>query len=162
MNAPVISIIAAVSENGVIGCRGGIPWHLPADLARFKSLTMGHPLIVGRRTFESIGRPLPGRRMIVLSRQQSRRVQGCLLAHNVDEALQLAGDAEEVFVGGGREVYEAFLAVADRIYLTVVHRKYDGDVSFPVIPSDFVEAERVEHEGPPRHSYITYERRQAR
>jgi len=129
----IIALIAAVSENGVIGRDGEIPWHLPADLKLFKRLTMGHHLIVGRKTFESISKPLPGRRMIVLSRQPGYSVEGCLTASSLPNALEIARKAgeDEVFIAGGAGVYLQALPLADRFYLSRVHAKVKGDAFFP-------------------------------
>ena len=129
----IISIIAAVSENGVIGRDGQIPWDLPADLRNFKRLTMGHHLIIGRKTWESIGRPLPGRTMIILTRKPGYQTDGCLKAASLPEALEIAeqtGD-DEVFIGGGSSIFEHALTLADRIYLSRVHLKVRGDTFFP-------------------------------
>jgi dihydrofolate reductase len=128
-----ISLIAAVAQNGVIGAENRLPWRLPGDLAQFKSTTMGHVVIVGRRTFESIGRPLPGRRMIVLTHRDDLDLPGVRTARSVDEALALAAGEDEVFVAGGGEVYRAFMPRADRIYLTCVEANVEGDTRFPEI-----------------------------
>lgn len=128
-----ISLIVAMDERRGIGYRGQLPWHLPADLRRFKSLTMGHSLVMGRKTYESIGRSLPGRTMIVLTRDRDYNAPGCLLAHSLEEALEIArqsGD-DEVFVIGGGEVFEQALPLADRIYLTRVHAVFEADTYFP-------------------------------
>jgi dihydrofolate reductase len=130
-----VSIIAAVAENGVIGRDGTLPWHLSADLRRFKQLTMGHTLIMGRRTWESIGRLLPGRRMIVVSRQPGYRVDvnGVETATCVDDALQRSkeGDDDEAFIIGGAELYREALSQADRLYHTRVRAEVPGDTYFP-------------------------------
>ncbi len=128
----LVSIIVAVSQNNVIGRKGDLPWHLSADLRRFKRITMGHHLIMGRRTFESIGRPLPGRTSIVLSRQSALSLPaGVLQATNLDKALVLARGDDEVFVVGGAQIYELALPVTDRIYHTRVLADVVGDVCFP-------------------------------
>ncbi len=127
-----VSIIVAVSRNNVIGRDRGLPWRLSADLRRFKRLTMGHHIIMGRRTFDSIGRPLPGRRSIVLSRHPAPSLpDGVLSAANLDEALALAKDDDEVFIIGGGQIYELALPIADRIYFTRVLADVEGDVCFP-------------------------------
>lgn len=128
-----ISVIAAVAENGVIGRGGDLPWHLPADLRRFKSLTMDHHLLVGRRTWESIGRPLPGREMLVLTRTLSELPEGVRAVSSLEEALEEARAAgeTELFVAGGATVYEAILPRSDRLYLTRVATSVPGDVFFP-------------------------------
>jgi dihydrofolate reductase len=131
-----ISIIVAVAENGVIGRNGKLPWDLPDDLKRFKKLTMGHPIILGRRTWESIGRPLPGRRMIVVSRQAGYHAgpDGVSSAVSLDAALLVAANtgANEVFVIGGAELYRAALPRTDRLYITRVHAVVAGDTHFPL------------------------------
>ena len=130
-----ISIIVAVAENGVIGRGGSLPWRLSADLKRFKQLTMGHTIVMGRRTWESIGRPLPGRRMIVVSRQRgySTGVDGVESASSLDEAISTAARAadDEAFVVGGAAIYREVLPHARRLYLTRVHANVDGDTYFP-------------------------------
>jgi dihydrofolate reductase len=132
-----VSIIAAVAENGVIGRDGKLPWHLSADLRRFKRLTMGHTIIMGRRTWESIARPLPGRRMIVTSRQPEYRVDvpGVDVATSLDGALALARAAgdDEVFIIGGGALYREALPLADRLYYTSVRANVRGDAFFPDI-----------------------------
>ena len=158
MKRPDISLIAAMAENRVIGCKGSIPWHLPADLQRFRQLTMGHPLIVGRKTFESIGGSLPGRTIIVVTRQVHYRPEGCLVAKDLDEALSLAGDAEEIFVGGGGTLYRQALPLANRIYLTLVPGQYEGDAWFPDLPVEFEERAREEVPGEKECFFLTFER----
>lgn len=128
-----ISIIAAADEKGAIGFKGNIPWHLPADFKRFKGLTMGHPVIVGQKTFESIGKPLPRRTNIVVSNIPDYRAEGCLVAHSFEDAVRLAGDADEVFAIGGGQIYKLAMPVAQTIYLTRVHGTFEGDVFFPDI-----------------------------
>ncbi len=129
----IVSIIAALDEEGGIGYQNRIPWHLPGDLARFKKLTMGHHLILGRKTFQSIGRTLPGRQMIVLSRKPEYRPGGCLTALSLGDALELARarGENEAFVIGGGEVYRQALPQADRFYLTRVQASFNADTVFP-------------------------------
>lgn len=124
-----------MAENRVIGARGRLPWHLPDDMRRFKSLTIGHPVVMGRKTFETLSQPLPQRRNIVITTNRGYRTAGAEVVHGLDEALALAGTEEEVFVAGGGQVYRLALPHASRIYLTVVHASYDGDAFFPDIPS---------------------------
>lgn len=131
-----ISLIAAMGSNRVIGSRGTIPWHLPQDLRRFRELTLGQTLIMGRRTFESIGRPLPDRVTIVLTRQADYPAAGCLTADSLDRALLLARPAAEVFICGGGTVYRQALPLADRIYLTEIDCAVTGDTFFPEIPAE--------------------------
>jgi len=126
----VLSIIVAMSENRVIGRAGTLPWHLSADLKRFKKLTMGHAIVMGRKTYESIGRPLPGRVSIVLSRDPKYLVAGVDVVENLEQALAKTRE-EEVFVIGGAQLYEIALPLAERLYLTEVGTTIDGDVFFP-------------------------------
>jgi dihydrofolate reductase len=123
-------IIAAVAENNVIGNENALPWRIPEDLARFKSLTLGHTLVMGRKTFESIGRPLPGRTTLVLTRRDDFEVPGVLVAHDLSEAVSMA-PGPHVFVVGGADIYRLFLPLATRLYLTRVHGTYEGDTRFP-------------------------------
>ena len=132
----MISLIVAASTNNVIGVDGDLPWRLPEDLKKFKSITMGKPMIMGRATYESIGRALPGRRSIVLTRQPGFEAEGCEVASSPEDALRIAGDVEEVMVIGGGKVYEQFLPMADRIYLTRVDAHIEGDTWFPEIDKD--------------------------
>ncbi len=127
------SLIVAVSANGAIGRDGDLPWRLPADLRHFKRLTMGHHLIVGRRTWESVGVVLPGRTMVVVTRDLNYRpkVEGVMVAHSLGEALRLAESDDEPFVAGGAGLYREALKIVDRIYLTRIHREFEADTFFP-------------------------------
>lgn len=131
----MISLIVAVSENGVIGRDNQLPWRLSSDLRRFKALTMGHHLVVGRKTFLSIGRPLPGRHMIVLSRDAAYFPSGVQVARSLPEALDLVSGDDEAFIGGGSELFREALEHVDRLYLTIVHADVEGDSFFPDIDS---------------------------
>jgi len=126
-----LSIIAAMSANRVIGSHNDLPWRLPADWKRFKSLTMGHHLIMGRKTFESIGQPLPGRTTVVITHQTGYAPEGVLVAHSVEQALQMAAGDDEVFVAGGAQIYQQMFPRADRLYLTSIHEEFEGDTDFP-------------------------------
>ncbi len=133
-------MIVAMAENRVIGRNGSLPWSLPGDLQRFKHLTMGRTLVMGRRTFESIGRPLPGRRTIVVSHNRNYPASGCEVVTSLDAALQLAAPAAEVFVCGGAEIYQQALPLTDRIYLTEITAAADGDTFFPeFFPDEYAE-----------------------
>lgn len=132
----MISIIVAASENNVIGNQGALPWRLSDDLKRFKSLTMGKPIVMGRKTWDSIGKPLPGRKNIVITRQPGFVAEGCDVVSSVAEALAAAGDADEIMVIGGSEIYALFMPLAGRVYLTRVHADVEGDVGFPVLDTD--------------------------
>jgi dihydrofolate reductase len=131
--SPRVSLIAAVARNGAIGALGGLPWRLPSDLKHFKALTMGKPLVMGRKTFESVGRPLPGRDVIVVTREAGWSRPDVRVAHSLEEALALAGDAPEVMIGGGGEIYAQALPLASRLYLTEVELAPPADVRFPEI-----------------------------
>ncbi|MDR5674045.1 Dihydrofolate reductase [Halalkaliarchaeum sp. AArc-CO] len=161
------TLIAAVAENGVIGDEGGIPWEYPEDLRRFKRLTTGHPVVLGRRTYEGIearlGGPLPDRRNVVLSRSDPDVPGEVLLAESVDEAVELAEAAaeemgvSEVFVAGGATVYEAFRPLSTRMELTEIHESHEGDTRFPSWDrEDWREVQRDDREA---FSFVTYERR---
>jgi dihydrofolate reductase len=131
----MVSLIVAVSTNGVIGRDGDLPWRLPADLRHFKKTTMGHHLIIGRATWDEVGRPLPGRTMVVVTRDRGFHADGVLVAHSVEEALALARDDDEPFIGGGAEIYRVALEreLVDRLYVTRVHAVVEGDTSFPPV-----------------------------
>ncbi len=129
---PPITVIAAVSDDGFIGKDGDLPWRLPADLQRFKALTLGHALIMGRKTFDSIGRALPGRTTVVLSRGQPALPDGVLIASSLDEAIARCGEVERIFIAGGEAIYALGLPVADAVELTRVHHEVvDGNARFP-------------------------------
>lgn len=130
----MISLIVAMDNNRVIGYENKLPWHLPADLAYFKRITMGHPIIMGRKTFESIGRPLPGRENIVVTRNPDYKAEGCTVVHSVSELLErFAAVPEEVFVIGGAELFKDALRVSTRLYLTHIKDTFVGDTWFPEI-----------------------------
>jgi dihydrofolate reductase len=150
----VISLIVAVADNGVIGRGGSLPWHLPDDLAHFKRTTLGKPVIMGRRTFVSIGRALPGRQNVVVSRDPGFTARGCLVARDLDEALGLHSTAPEQLVIGGASLYEEALPRAQRIYLTRVHASPAGDVYFPKLdPGEWGESLVTEHPADARHAH---------
>lgn len=128
---PRLSLIVAMAKNRVIGANGGIPWHLPNELQLFKSVTMGHHIIMGRRTYESIKRLLPGRTTVIVTRRKNYAVPGAKIAHTLDEAVALCAGDNEIFVIGGGELYRAALPAADRIYLTVVDAEPAGDTRMP-------------------------------
>jgi dihydrofolate reductase len=162
----VIQVIAAVARNRVIGNGNQLPWRLPADLKRFKALTMGHVLIMGRKTFDSIGRALPGRTTIVITRDPTWKREGVEVAHSLDEALAIAG-AREVFIAGGAEIYAQSLARADRLQLTVIDADFEGDARFPEWDErayQLVQRERCEPspEFPHAYEFRTYEAARSR
>ena len=156
---PLVSLVVAMARNRVIGSGNRLPWHLPEDLKRFRRLTMGAPVIMGRRTYESIGRALPGRRNMVVTRQRGLAWEGCTTAHSLDDALVLAADAAEAFVIGGAQLYHLALPRADRIYLTLIDADYDGDAHFPELDAaSWRERERQAGTGGLRHDFVTYDR----
>ncbi len=126
-------MIAAMGKSRVIGKNNDMPWHLPADLQHFKKTTLGCPIIMGRKTYDSIGRPLPGRLNIILSRNTKLQIEGCSVVNLLDDALELAkqSDADEVFITGGAHLYDRFLKEADRLYLTLIDEEFEGDTYFP-------------------------------
>lgn len=126
-----ISILAAKSSNNVIGVRNQLPWHIPAELKHFKTLTMGHHIIMGRKTFESIGRALPGRDSIVVSRNIDYQAPGCMVANSIDAAINTISNDDEIFIIGGAELIHQTVPRAARMYLTEIHKDYAGDVYFP-------------------------------
>ena len=159
----LLTAVVAVSENNVIGRAGGLPWHLPADLAHFKAVTMGHPMLMGRRTFDSIGKALPGRRNLVLTRRPLD-VPGVEAVASVEEAIARVGDVPELAVIGGAQLWEATLPRVGRLYLTRVHADVAGDTFFPPIdPAQWREVERREQPADARNAYamsfITLDRR---
>jgi dihydrofolate reductase len=150
----VLSLIAAVAENGVIGAKGALPWRLPDELAYFKRTTLGKPVLMGRRTFESLGKPLPGRSNVVLTRARDFQPAGVEVARDLDAALARVADAPEVMVIGGAAVYAATLPRAARIYLTRVRAAPEGDVFFPELdPADWRETLVLEHPADARHAH---------
>lgn len=130
-NGPRISVIAALAKNRVIGIENRLPWRLPEDLAHFKALTLGHPILMGRKTFESLGRPLPGRTNVVVTRNPAYRPDGCLVAASIPAAIALCGEADELFFIGGAELYAQVIPMANRLYLTEVDIEAAGDAWFP-------------------------------
>jgi dihydrofolate reductase len=150
-----IAFVVAYDRNRVIGKGGALPWRLPDDMKRVRSLTVGKPLIMGRRTYDSIGKPLPDRTNIVITRDAAFRPDGVKVARTPDEALALAGDAPEIVIFGGAAVFDHFLPMADRIYLTEVDTAVEGgDTVFPKLdPGEWRETERVEHPRDDRHPF---------
>ncbi|NQS91929.1 MAG: dihydrofolate reductase [Chloroflexi bacterium] len=164
----ILSIIVAVDENQGIGSQNQIPWDLPLDLARFKRLTMGHHLIVGRKTYQSIGSPLPGRQMIVLTRNPDFEAEGCLTASSLYDAIQLAEEAreKEVFIIGGAELYQEALPMADHLYLTRVYASLEADTFFPEFDEEdwiqvYEQKHPVDEENAIPHTFFHYRRKPA-
>lgn len=164
--APLLSLIVAMAQNGVIGRDNALPWHLRQDLRRFKAQTLGKPILMGRKTFESIGRPLPERTNFVLTRDRGWSAAGVTVAHSVEEALARAAGSEELVAIGGAEVYRLVLPFARRIYLTHVHADVPGDTYFPEFDAtQWADVECRMHPADERHAYpvtfVTLERRNA-
>lgn len=142
MSLPNLSILVAMAKNRVIGKNNGLPWHLPADLKHFKSLTMGHAIIMGRKTYESIGRPLPGRTNIIVTRQTDFNVTGVIVVHSLDEALHCSTLSDttshycERFIIGGSDLYRQTIALSQRMYITEIQQAFDGDSYFPEYNQD--------------------------
>ena len=158
----IVSIIVAIGENNAIGKNNQLLWHLPADLRHFKNTTSGHTIIMGRKTFDSVGKPLPNRRNIVVTRQDIK-IEGCEVVKSIDDAIALCKGEEEVFIGGGAEIYRLAMAKTDRIYLTIVHKIFDADTFFPEINfSEWVETAHEDHQPDDKnklpYSFITLER----
>jgi dihydrofolate reductase len=153
-----VSLVVAVAANGVIGRANRLPWHLPGDLRHFKRTTLGKAVVMGRKTFQSIGRPLPGRRNVVVTRDEGWIADGVWVAHSLEQGLAIAGGGE-VMVIGGAELFGAALPMADRLYVTEVHRAYDGDAVFPALDAAvWREVSRQDHEGDPALSFVVLER----
>ncbi|AVK96794.1 dihydrofolate reductase [Lysinibacillus sphaericus] len=159
----MISLIVAHDHNHVIGYENGMPWHLPGDLQYFKEKTMGKPMIMGRKTFESIGRPLPGRRNIVVTRDANYRADGIETATSIEEALALAGDVPEIMIIGGEQIFRLSMELTDRIYITKINHAFKGDTFFPAYEEEFVLVASQEPETAPEgytFQYQIFERRQ--
>lgn len=159
----MISIIVAASENNVIGAAGDLPWRLSDDLKHFKATTLGKPIVMGRKTWDSIGRPLPGRQNIVVTRQVGLVAEGCDVVASLEDAVVAAGDAEEIMIIGGSQIYSHALPLAARLYLTRVHAEIDGDAFFPEIDeTEWRLIDDAHHEADERnqfdYSFRVYER----
>ena len=150
----LVSIVVAAAENNVIGRGNDLPWRLPDDLKRFKSVTIGKPIVMGRKTYESIGRPLPERKNIVISRQVGFVAEGCTTARSLAEALAAAGDVPEVMVIGGAEIFRVALPRTDQLYFTRIHADIPGDTHFPdIVMDDWIELESDYHPADDRHAF---------
>lgn len=157
-----LSIIVAVAHDGVIGVNNTLPWHLPEDLKRFRALTMGHHIIMGRKTYDSLGRLLPGRTTVIVTRNENYKVEGALVAHSLEAAIALCEDDEEVFLIGGAELYQAGLKLAHKLYITEIELDVVGDSFFPkLVSTEWQETEREAHtsEKGLKFSYVTYLRK---
>lgn len=159
----MISIIVAIAKNGVIGDKNTLLWHLREDMIHFRTITSGHPVVMGRKTYDSIGRPLPKRTNVVITRDTELQIEGCTMAHSLTEAVEMFDSSEEVFIIGGAQIYNQAMPIADRLYLTIIDKEYEGDSSFPEIDYNswrqiscekFERGEEFEHP----FSFITLER----
>ena len=159
------AIVVAAAENNVIGKDNGLIWHLPADLRHFKQITMGHPILMGRKTYESIGKPLPGRTSVIVTSQEDYAAEGCLVTHSLQEALEKAKALDEIiYIIGGAEIYRQVLPLTDTIYLTRLHHTFDGDVYFPELKEEEWETVAQAHHEPDeknkyRYSFLTLRRK---
>ncbi len=150
----MLSIIVALSENNVIGRENNLPWKLSADLKRLKSITMGHHLIMGRRTWESLGRPLPGRTNVVITSDKNYKAEGGVVVHSLNEALQTSSNDNEAFIFGGGKIFKEALPKVNKIYMTIVHAKIDGDTFFPELDKkEWQEIEREDFEADEKNQY---------
>ena len=160
----IISIIAGMDKNRLIGQGNRLPWRLPADMKHFRRYTVGKPVLMGRKTFESIGKALPKRTNIILTRDRGYRAEGCIVTHSIEEALHTATACEEIMIIGGASIYDLFLPRADRLYLTYVHDCFDGDIYFPPFDvADWQEVKRVDYQpdekNPHPYSFLFLHRR---
>jgi dihydrofolate reductase len=158
-----ISAVVAMSENHVIGVQNKLPWHMPADLQHFKTITINKPVMMGRKTYESIGRPLPNRLNVIISRDPSFKADGCSVYHSVDDAMSAIKNNEEIFIIGGAILFSEMLPRIKRIYLTVIHEHVEGDAFFPELnKKEWKEVESVKHHADERnphdYSFITLDR----
>ncbi|SMC58892.1 dihydrofolate reductase [Pedobacter nyackensis] len=152
----IVSAVVAIAENNAIGKDNQLLWHLPADLKHFKQITSGHTIIMGRKTYDSIGKPLPNRRNIVITRTAGLLIPGVEVTGNIEDALALCANEDEVFIIGGAEIYKTTLAVTDRIYLTRVHENYEADAFFPEIDFNEWEETSVEKHLPDEKNRVAY------
>lgn len=158
----IVTQVVAISENHVIGKNNKLLWYLPNDLKHFKDITSGHTVIMGRKTFDSVGKPLPRRRNIIITRQ-TIFIEGCEVVNSVEEALALCAGEQEVFIVGGAEIYRQSLPLTDRVYLTIVHKEFDGDSFYPELDkNEWKEVDREDHQPDEKnalpYSFITMER----
>ncbi len=149
----IISMIAAMADNRIIGKDNQMPWHLPADFAWFKRCTMGKPVVMGRKTYESIGRPLPGRLNIVISRDASLSIEGVTTVMSIEQALEVAGEVEEVMIIGGGAIYAACLPMANKLYVTHIEAEIDGDTQFPDWGTEFKETYSEAYQADEKNAY---------
>src|SRR6185437_12404078 len=155
----IITIVVAISENHVIGKDNQLLWYMPNDLKHFKDITTGHTVIMGRKTYDSVGKPLPRRRNIIITRKPIT-IEGCEVVNSIEAAMALCADEPEIFIVGGAEIYKQSIKLTDRIYLTIIHKKFDGDSFFPEIDmQEWKEVSREDHQADDRnpipYSFIT-------
>ena len=158
-----ISIVVAFDQNRLIGKNNELPWHLPADLKHFKSITMGHHMVMGRKTFDSIGKPLPGRTSVVITRQHGLQIEGCIVVNNLEEALEYCKGQLEIFIVGGAEIFKWALPLCTDLYVTQIHHQFSGDTWFPEIKTDewsilSKEDHNADEKNGWNYSYIHYKR----
>ncbi|HLG24856.1 MAG TPA: dihydrofolate reductase [Candidatus Nanoarchaeia archaeon] len=155
-----ISLIAAMSRNFVIGKNNSLPWNIKEDMKHFRELTLNKPVVMGRKTFESIGKPLPERQNIILTKDRNYKAEGCVIVHTVKEAIKAAGNEKEIMVIGGSQIYELFLPIADMIYLTIIEKDFEGDAFFPKLErEEWKEISRINHyENGLSFSFVDFER----
>ncbi len=162
MSLPKLSVIVARAENGVIGINNQLPWRLSNDLQYFKHVTMGKPIVMGRKTFESIGRPLPGRTNIVVTRNPEWKAENVIVVHSLQQALEASADADEVMLIGGAELYQQGLGLASTVYLTEVKASLEGDAYFPELSSEWEEVSRnpqaADEKNQFEHDFVVYKR----
>ncbi len=160
----ILSIIVAVANNNVIGKDNRLIWHIPADLKYFKSLTMGAPIIMGRKTYQSIGKPLPGRKSIIITRDMNYSADGCVVVHSLESAIAAAKEYNEAFIIGGEQIYRQAIGYADKIYLTRVYESFEGDSFFPEIDSTIWQLteqkdNEIDEKNKFKYSFLTYTRK---
>ncbi|MDP3766003.1 MAG: type 3 dihydrofolate reductase [Nanoarchaeota archaeon] len=160
----IISLIAAIGKNNVIGKDNSLPWKLPEDMKRFKELTSGKPVVMGRKTFESIGKPLPNRTNIVITKNKNYKAKGCIVVHSSDEALNAAKGNKEIMIIGGEQIFKEFLPIANKMYLTFIDADFDGDAYFPEYKkNEWKEVQRKEHESNNyKYAFVNLERRKTK
>ena len=150
----MISLIVAVAENNIIGRDNDLIWHLPRDLKHFKETTSGHHIIQGRKTYESVGKPLPNRTNVIITRDKNYKAEGCVVVHSLEEALEVSKNDPEAFITGGGKIYEMAMPLVDRIYLTKVHHSFEGDTFFPEINmEEWTETDRRDFEPDEKNKY---------
>lgn len=160
----LISAIFAMSENRIIGKNNQLPWHLPADLKHFKKVTFGKPILMGRKTYESIGKPLPGRCNVVITKESNYQAPGCVVVNSIEQALTATKESAEIFVMGGALLYHAMLPLVQRLYMTIIHQSFEGDTFFPAFnQDDWKEIERIDNakdsENPYSYSFFILDRK---